>query len=168
MWSDTGVFEFINPQEVDDNSAIAELVVTSFRNFKTPLIRYRIGDYVQVYNEPPVCHCGAPYPVIKGIIGRDDDILFTEEKGSVGRMDPAYKGIQGILQSKIIQHSLDRLEVLLVTDDIFDANQQALFLKNLRDRLGQRVDIEFTFHDSIPLGKNGKLKSVERCFPFPE
>ena len=168
LWLDTGVFEFIDPQPLDADTEMAELVVTSFRNFKTPLIRYRIGDYVQTYKHPPVCPCGAPYPVIKGIIGRNDDILFTEEKGSVGRLDPAYKGVQGIRQSKIIQHSPNRLEVLLVPDERFDASQQALLLQNLRDRLGQGIDIQFVYPDSIPLGKTGKLKSVERRFSHPE
>lgn len=168
LWLDTGVFEFINLQPCDADTDLAELVVTSFRNFKTPLIRYRIGDWVRIYKQSPGCICGAPYPVVKGIVGRNDDILFTEDKGSVGRMDPAYKGVQGILQSKIIQHSIDRLEVLLVADDSFDTNQQALFWRNLRDRLGCRIGIEFAFQDSIPLGGTGKLKSVERRFPLPE
>lgn len=168
LWLETGVFEFIDPQPLDADTDMAELVVTSFRNFKTPLIRYRIGDYVEIYKHPPICPCGAPYPVIKGIIGRNDDILFTEDKGSVGRLDPAYKGVEGIRQSKIIQHSLDRLEVLVVPDECFDPSQQALLLQNLRDRLGQVINIEFTFCESIPLGKTGKLKSVERRFPIPE
>lgn len=168
LWLDTGVFEFINHQAFDADTEIAELVVTSFRNFKTPLIRYRIGDYVRIFKKPMVCACGAPYPVIKGVIGRNDDILFTKEKGSVGRLDPAYKGVLGICQSKIIQHSLDRLEVLLVPDEHFEASQQALLLGNLRDRLGQDIVIEFKYLDSIPLGKNGKLRSVERRFQLPE
>lgn len=168
LWLDTGVFEFINPQSLDDDTDMAEMVMTSFRNFKTPLIRYRIGDFVQVYKQPTACTCGAPYPVIKGIIGRDDDILFTAEKGSVGRLDPAYKGVRGIRQSKIVQHSLDRLEVLLVPDEHFDAGQQTLLLQNLRDRLGQAITIEFTLLDAIPLGKTGKLKSVERRFTLSE
>ena len=167
LWLDTGVFEFIDPQPLDADTDMAELVVTSFRNFKTPLIRYRIGDYVQTYRHSPVCTCGAPYPVIKGIIGRNDDILFTNEKGSIGRLDPAYKGVQGIRQSKIIQHSPTRLEVLLVPDDGFDSSQQALLLQNLRDRLGRQIEIEFTHCDTIPLGRTGKLKSVERRFPLP-
>lgn len=168
LWLDTGVFEFINPQPMDADTDMAELVVTSFRNFKTPLIRYRIGDYVQIYRQPVICSCGAPYPIIKGVIGRNDDILFTIEKGSVGRIDPAYKGVHGIRQSKIVQHSLDKLEVLLVPDENFNSVQQALLLQNLRDRLGQAIAIEFTLVDSIPLGKTGKLKSVERRFSLAE
>lgn len=168
LWLDTGVFEFIDPRPLDADTDMAELVVTSFRNFKTPLIRYRIGDYVQTYRHPPICACGAPYPVIKGIIGRNDDILFTQEKGCIGRLDPAYKGVEGIRQSKIIQHSLYRLEVLLVPDKSFDPSQQALLQQNLRDRLGQEIEIEFTHCDTIPLGRTGKLKSVERRFSLPE
>lgn len=161
---DTGVFEFLHPQPADAESDMAELVVTGFRNFKTPLIRYRIGDYVQVFKQRFNCACGSPYPVIKAIIGREDDILFTEEKGQVGRLDPAYKGVSGIRQSKIIQLSPDQLQVLLVADAQFNDDQQALLLKNLRDRLGPRIKIELSFTDSIPPGKNGKLKSVERRF----
>lgn len=164
LWSDTGVFEFLNPEELDAHTDIAELVVTSFRNFKTPLIRYRIGDYVQIFKQQNICRCGSPYPVIKGVIGRSDDILYTKDKGSVGRLDPAYKGVEGIVQSKILQHSVDDLEVMIVADSRFNESQEELLMQNLRDRLGKSININFTFHDRLPLGKTGKLKSVERRF----
>lgn len=168
LWLDTGVFEFINRQELDSETDIAELVVTSFRNFKTPLIRYRIGDYVQLYKWPIQCACGAPYPAIKGIIGRNDDILFTHEKGSVGRLDPAYKGVEGIQKSKIVQNSPEEVDVLLVPEDNFDDSQKALLIHNLKDRLGSKILINIKIIDDIPLGENGKLKSVERRFSLPE
>lgn len=161
---DTGFFEFINPQELDSDTNIAELVVTSFRNFKTPLIRYRIGDYVRVFKETAICPCGAPYPIIKGVIGRNDDILYTKQRGNVGRLDPAYKGVRGIVQSKIIQHSISELEVMVVAGSQFDDVQKALLLENLKDRLGSEINIDITFHNALPLGSNGKLKSVERRF----
>jgi len=167
LWLDTGVFEFIDSKPLDEESRMAELVVTSFRNFRTPLIRYRIGDYIQTFNNPPVCPCGTPYPVVKGVVGRNDDILYTEEKGSVGRLDPAYKGVNGIRQSKIIQHNVESIEVLVVPDDRFDEDQRDLLLKNLRDRLGKSITIELVILESIPLGKTGKLKAVERRFPLP-
>jgi phenylacetate-CoA ligase len=167
LWLDTGVFEFINAQRHDADTDIAELVVTSFRNMKTPLIRYRIGDYVQTYRTERACTCGSPFPIVKGVVGREDDILFTEAKGSVGRLDPAYKGVQGVVQSKIIQRDLNTVDVLIVKSARFDRSQHDLLLHNLRDRLGDDVNIKFTFVDSIPLGRAGKLKSVERCFPLP-
>lgn len=47
LWLDTGVFEFINRQSMDGETDISEIVMTSFRSFKTPLIRYQIGDWVR-------------------------------------------------------------------------------------------------------------------------
>ena len=87
LWTDTGCFEFINKKPIDEKISIAELVVTSFQAMKTPLIRYRIGDFVTIYENKTECSCGSQFPIIKSIIGRQDDILYTLEKGYVGRLD---------------------------------------------------------------------------------
>ncbi len=168
LWTDTGVFEFLDEKEHEDGTVIAEMVVTSFRNFKTPLIRYRIGDYVIRYKEEKRCPCGSHYPVIHSVIGRQDDILYTKEKGHVGRLDPAYKGLSGIKQSKIVQTGIDEVEVYIVVDAAYTDEVGKRLLQNLHDRLG--VDISITLHraGTIPLGKNGKFKSVERQFVIEE
>ncbi len=147
---------------------IAEMVVTSFRNFKTPLIRYRIGDYVSRYKEEQTCSCGSHYPMIHSVIGRQDDILYTKEKGRIGRLDPVYKGLSGIKQSKIIQTAVDHVEVLIVPDQSYESIIGDKLLENLHERLGRDVTIELKEVDKISLGKNGKFKSVERCFTIEE
>src|SRR5699024_6009656 len=45
---ESGVFEF---QHIQDN--IYELIVTGFYTTTTPLLRYRIGDSVELYDELP-------------------------------------------------------------------------------------------------------------------
>ncbi len=165
LWIDTGVFEFIDQSDNHDGTVNSELVVTSFRNFKTPLIRYRIGDVICRYkDEKKKCACGSSYPMIKSIIGRQDDILFTKDKGHIGRLDPAYKGLTGIRQSKIIQKTIDTIDVLIVADKNFTAEIGKKLLQNIHDRVGVNVSITLLKVDSIPLGKNGKFKSVERQF----
>ncbi len=168
LWTDTGVFEFIDQKDNDDGTMIAEMVVTSFRNFKTPLIRYRIGDYVSRYKEEQTCSCGSHYPMIHSVIGRQDDILYTKEKGRIGRRDPVYKGLSGIKQSKIIQTAVDHVEVLIVPDQSYESIIGDKLLENLHERLGRDVTIELKEVDKISLGKNGKFKSVERCFTIEE
>jgi phenylacetate-CoA ligase len=166
--TDSGVFEFINMDGVKAKEGeYAEMVITSLRQWKTPLIRYCTGDWVKLsaqsfnYQE---CECGCSMPTVEEIIGRQEDILFTEEKGYVGRMDPAYKGLNGILKSKIIQHEIDYVEVLNVIDSNFNMDMQNLFLQNLRDRLGKKITIDIKIVDDIPLGASGKFKAVERKF----
>ena len=38
------------------------------------------------------------------------------------------------------------------------------FIKNLKDRLGESVNLKFEYVDVIPLGKNGKFEAVKRKF----
>jgi len=162
---DSGVFEFINTKgEQAKPGEIAKLVVTSFINYKTPLIRYDIGDTVLLSNEDTKCDCGCNMPIIQKIIGREDDILWTEEKGYVGRMDTAYKGLKGIVKSQIIQENPSKVIVNLIADTDFDSIVQQQLLENLKDRLGESVEYQINEVSTIALGPNGKFDAVKRNF----
>lgn len=162
---DSGVFEFINTKgEPAQPGEIAKLVVTSFINYKTPLIRYDIGDTVLLSPADKECLCVCNMPIIEKIIGREDDILWTEEKGYVGRMDTAYKGLHGIAKSQIIQESPHKIVVNLIPDKEYNESIQNQLLKNLKDRLGEQIEYEICVVDDIPLGPNGKFDAVKRNF----
>ena len=172
LQTDSGCFEFLN---INGKPALpgeyAELVITSFRQWKTPLIRYRSGDWVKLSEKSfsyQQCKCGCFMPIVDEIIGRQEDILMTEERGYIGRLDPAYKGLIGINKSKIIQHSLNRIEVLNVVAPSYSEMVQQKLIRNLRDRLGEKIDINIRIVDEISLGASGKFKAVERKFELPE
>lgn len=161
VWTDTGVFEFFNARESESGQTLADLVVTSFRSRKTPLIRYNIGDTVSLLPSVARCTCGSAFPLIGGVTGREEDVLYTLERGYVGRLDTAYKGLSGIFRSKIVQTKDDHIDVYVVpTADYSEAVQEQL-KSNLRERLGD-IDIAVLVVESIPLSKNGKFKAVER------
>ncbi|MFC4691487.1 phenylacetate--CoA ligase family protein [Dokdonia genika] len=165
---DSGVFEFLNKNnEPAGPNEIGRMVVTSFRNYKTPLIRYDILDTVLMPSENYFCDCGCSMPVIEKIIGREDDLLWTSEKGYIGRMDTAYKGLVGINKSQIIQ--VDHNEFLVknvVNDDYTDAVERK-FILNLEERLGKKANVKMEYLDDIPLGKNGKFNAVIRKCKLP-
>ncbi|QLG46695.1 phenylacetate--CoA ligase family protein [Costertonia aggregata] len=162
---DSGVFEFINnagkPAKPNE---IAQLVVTSFTNLKTPLIRYNIEDTVLLATEDKVCSCGCQMPMIEKLTGREDDMLWTKEKGYVGRMDTAYKSLKGIVKGQIIQKAENTVLVNLITNHEFDTGIEKELLQNLKDRLGEKVDYTINKVDKIPLGANGKFVAVKRKF----
>lgn len=166
---ESGIFEFYNLKGENAKSGeMAELVSTSFRNSKTPLIRYKTGDWVKLPEKlSETCSCGMNSSFVEKIIGREDDILFTEEKGYVGRMDTAYKGLVGISKSQIIQESPNLIIVNQVIDEDYTKEMDVKFIKNLRDRLGTNVKIKINNVDSIPLGANGKFNAVIRKFELP-
>ncbi len=163
--TDSGVFEFINTVgEKAKPGEVAQLVVTSFTNLKTPLIRYSIGDTVLLAKEGKTCDCGCVMPIIEKLTGREDDILWTQEKGYVGRMDTAYKGLQGIVKSQIVQESPKEIVVNVIANDEFSSAMQEMLLHNLKDRLGHKIDYQINQVDEIPLGPNGKFDAVKRNF----
>lgn len=59
------------------------VAVTPLFNLATPLIRYRLDDYVSL---SPPCPCGRPSPLIGTIHGRRDS-LFTFANGTFGQLN---------------------------------------------------------------------------------
>ncbi len=162
---DSGVFEFINTSgQKAKPGDVAQLVVTSFTNLKTPLVRYNIEDTVLLGEEDKKCACGCAMPIIEKLTGREDDILWTEEKGYVGRMDTAYKGLEGIVKSQIIQENPQEVIVNLIADEKFDDKMQSNFLHNLKTRLGENINFTINIVEDIPLGPSGKFDAVKRNF----
>lgn len=57
----------------------SRLLVTNLFNRTQPLIRYELNDLVTVSPDP--CPCGRPFPLLKSIEGRSDDVLELPARG---------------------------------------------------------------------------------------
>ena len=96
-----GVSEILRPNgEPAPPGEFGDVVVTGFLNYAVPLIRYRVGD-VGAFSDQ-LCPCGRQMPIIKKVLGRRDDYVFTRDRGFLGRLDPVFKGVQHILESQIV------------------------------------------------------------------
>lgn len=168
--TDSGIFEFLNfENKPAKKGEVAKMVVTSFRNIKTPLIRYDIGDMIKLpVNNNINCECGCKMPLVEKITGREDDILWTEEKGYVGRMDTAYKGLKGIIKSQIIQKSPKLVIINSIVDSNYTKQDETQFLKNLKERLGENIEYQMNYVKDIPLTKSGKFIAVKRNFKLKD
>jgi phenylacetate-CoA ligase len=155
-----GISEIVGPngQAVPPGKP-GDVVVTSFLNPVMPLIRYRLGD-VAVAGSDTRCACGRQMPRIERVVGRVDDILFVPSRGYVGRLDPAFKGLDHVIEAQIVQESLAQIRVLVVPDKGFDTRAENRLVSNLRTKLGDEVEIEVEQVACIPRGPNGKFRSV--------
>jgi phenylacetate-CoA ligase len=136
-----------------------EIVVTSFMTPIMPLIRYRLGD-LGIFSKEKTCKCGRHMPIIQKIIGRTEDTLYFPNRGYTQRFDTALKGIKGIIESQIIQDSLNSLKVLIVATNEFDEKNKSKYLWGIQNVCGEDISIKFEYVDSIPRGANGKLRAV--------
>jgi phenylacetate-CoA ligase len=127
-----------------------------------PLIRYLIGDAAKLSSTG--CDCGRASPVIESIEGRMDDLIRTPSGRQVGRLDPAFKGINGVRESQIVQTALDQVVVRIVADDLSAFDSYGL-IANLSERLGTDVNVSIEYVNSIPREANGKFRSVKSLIP---
>jgi phenylacetate-CoA ligase len=152
----------------DDGSPAApgetgHVVLTGLLNRAMPFIRYRIGDMAARVDER--CECGRRMPIIRRIDGRIEDYLYTRERGFVTRLDPAFKGISNIVESQLIQETMDRIVLRYVPAERFTEADLNGLLYRLRDRLGDGVEIAPEAVGSIPRGPNGKFRAVISHLP---
>lgn len=82
IWEDQFVFEFLDPDTLEptEPGQIAEMVVTTLTKEGLPLVRYRIGDLVEVF--PGICKCGRTHTRI-AVRGRTTDTLVLVDSTKV-------------------------------------------------------------------------------------
>jgi phenylacetate-CoA ligase len=75
LFEDQVLFEVVDDdyRPVPDGEPGSRLLVTNLFNRTQPLIRYELNDLVTVSPDP--CSCGRPYPMLKSVQGRSDDVL---------------------------------------------------------------------------------------------
>lgn len=158
----SGVFEVL-----DDNSEPAQsgrLVVTSFTTEATPLIRYDIGDSIILEDETKICNCGNNNPLVKKILGRIDDYVYSPETGKInlGNVSNTLKDTEGILKFQAVQNQLNSIEIYLIVDkQLFNKNIEHKFIQNWRDRLGNNMELKLLIVDHIKNEKSGKFRIVK-------
>jgi phenylacetate-CoA ligase len=164
MNPESGVFEFLR---WDGSPALpgeeAELVVTSFFQRTLPLVRYRIGDRAMLASDEP-CPCGRQMPCVAGVLGREDDVVWTSERGRIGSaaLSTALYSLPGrLLGSQLQQTGPDEfLFRYIPAGTPLSEDECRLVERQLRHRLGDCVSIQIIQVTDIPVGKNGKRQLV--------
>ena len=158
----SGIFEVLS----DDNQPLksGKLVVTSFTTEGTPLIRYDIGDAITLEDSDKFCTCGNNNPLVKEILGRIDDYVYSPQNGKInlGNVSNTLKDTKGIKGFQVIQNKLDEIDIYVSVDNIeFNERIHETFKNNWLDRVGHEMKINFHFTDGFDVEKSGKFRMVK-------
>ena len=156
----SGVFEVLDKN--NNSCEKGRLIVTSFNTYGTPLIRYDIGDEIELSNE--TCNCGNNNPLVKNILGRKSDYIYSEETGKInlGNISNCLKGVKGIIKFQIQQNVFDKLIILIEKDhQTYSQKYESVFLKNMVDKIGSKMKINIKYVNEIPVEKSGKFRMVK-------
>lgn len=124
----------------DPQDRVKSVILTDLYRMTQPIIRYRLGDLLELDPEP--CPCGSCFRRIKVIHGRSDDIFHLRgQDGRIRYLFPDYvrrainQASGDIVEFQAIQHSYELIEIRLLTAPA--ANRQAIeaqIVENLRWR----------------------------------
>ena len=153
-----GIIELLRDGRPVAAGETGEIVATGFINPVMPLLRYATGD--SAVRGATGCACGRAFPVIERIEGRMDDIIMTPEGRRIGRLDPIFKSVASLYESRIVQDRIDHVRVEAVVDGELSAKEQGVLLEELQARLGPSMSVDFVRVPAIERTGGGKLRAV--------
>lgn len=155
---ETGLVEFFRK-----GHHLYEMVVTSFINDTTPIVRYRIGDQVEMESDAKYLNSFEDDCRITKIIGRGADFLFTTEAGKVNNILISWvsDGLEDVVaHTQYVQKTMGKLEMNLVVEKNFNKRDESLLLSRIKKLLGEDIDVTVNYMSTIPKEKNGKTRFV--------
>jgi len=137
-----------------------EIVVTHLATPDFPMIRYRTGD-VGVLSDDS-CPCGRGLPVLREVQGRTTDFVVAADGTVMHGLALIYtvRDLPGVEQFKIVQHSTDRIEVIVVAGPAFGAAERERIVRDFKARLGPEAAVDITAVPDIPREASGKHRYV--------
>lgn len=155
------IVEIVSPDgRVLPAGEAGEIVVTHLATGDFPFIRYRTGDVGMLDNQQ--CPCGRGLPLLKEIQGRTTDFIVAADGTVMHGLALIYtvRDLPGVEQFKIIQHSRELVEVLLVAAPSFDPESCKRIVTDYHKRLGDSVTVQIRIVDRIEPEKSGKYRYV--------
>lgn len=155
------IVEIVGPDDQLLPPGVAgEVVVTHLATKEFPFIRYRTGDVAVLGCGS--CACGRGLPILQEIQGRTTDFVVAADGTVMHGLALVYvvRDLPGVQAFKIVQETLGRTTVQLVTDSQFGAASQAEIVRGFQRRLGASVEIHVEQVDRIAPEKSGKFRYV--------
>jgi phenylacetate-CoA ligase len=145
-----------------------EAVMTSLESFAQPFVRYRTGDVVRLSDEP--CRDGRGLHVIDKVLGRTTDFVVGIDGTIMHALAVIYvlRAVPGVGEFKIVQHSIDDIEVRLVPNNLWEDGGRTTIESGLQQRLGKDVRVAIRLVDAIPPDASGKHRYVISHVPLSD
>lgn len=156
---------------IESGTVAEKMILTNLVNSAQPLIRYEMNDLILLDTK---CPCGSNFRTIRKILGRNDDIIFLENKD--GKLQYIFPDLfsrwiitssNDIREFKVISKNG---ELIIYIDLLNDKMDKGVFYKILDDRIRkellefriEKVKIEIIFK-KLELPTNmSKYKRFER------
>jgi phenylacetate-CoA ligase len=156
FWPTYGYVEF-GPA---DSQGLQEVIGTSFHNLAMPLIRYRTGDYVRLYDRDRDGPKEFDWPAVRAVEGREQEFLITAtgrriSLTAVNMHDDSFADLYAV---QFVQRQAGYAELRYVPGPHFNESRLDRIEATIRRKLGDDLDIELREVSEIERTPRGKGK----------
>lgn len=136
--NETQVHFELEPIQTDaPNDRRRQIIITDFTRKVQPVIRYRMGDIVQLSHAP--CNCGDSSQTIDAIEGRNEDCLkFKSQDNKDVILFP------DLVRQWLVRASQDISDFRVIQTGAYDINIQLLISEDQQASLQQAISKQFT------------------------
>jgi phenylacetate-CoA ligase len=167
LWPEVGLVEVIDDANQTKDTEPSELVATGLLNADMPLIRYRVGDRLTTTSSDEHCECGRSLPIIRTILGRIEDVLYTRDGRQVfqagGFLDlaEALTGIApAVIESQLVQETVDQIRIRYVPAADFRKDHAKALVAAVRALIGDKRLIVMLEETERIERHGGKMRAV--------
>jgi phenylacetate-CoA ligase len=168
--ADYCVHEFVaTPFTSSDGAPLHRLVGTPLHNRSMPLLRYDVGDLVELAPPNSSCRCGRTLPLVKAVHGRSEDAVVTPDGRFVTALFVVPDSVPGVRGVQFVQESERELVVRVVPTVQFDERHERDFVAHAQRLVGPQMKVALVRvgPDELKRGPTGKvplvLSSVSRA-----
>ncbi|HHW90071.1 MAG TPA: hypothetical protein GX745_04120 [Clostridiales bacterium] len=146
---DIAAVEFIENPYGDGSKIIG----TTLTNYAMPFLRYDTND-IATFRETPEGR------QILTIDGRSEDYIILKDGSKVGRLDHIFKELLAVKEAQIVQPKAGEAIFNIVRGENYTDIHEQQLLKEIYQRLGDKIEIKLNYVSSISRTQNGKLRFV--------
>jgi len=146
-----------------DDGDLAMIVGSSFANTVTPLIRYKTDDWVLVAAGDRCPDCRRHVRSVKSIEGRTGDFIVSPSgrRWSPTVLEFAIRNARHLREICLVQSDLSSVDVLVVPDDGYAADDGQSFVHELEKRIGEpTMSFRLVETSNIPRPRSQKQRFV--------
>jgi phenylacetate-CoA ligase len=163
------ISEFISDSYTEKDSRRPHRhITTDLHNYAQPFIRYDTQDYI-IEEKDNTLSCGLSYRKIKGIVGRDSDIIITPS-GQILLAENFAAYFEYILEIEayqVIQSRLNKIDINIIKSAGFSNQVYERTYAYWRDYIDKEVEVSLNVVNNIELTPTGKRRTVIRDSSIP-
>lgn len=137
----------------DGENGLCRIIGTTLRNYAMPFLRYDTKD-LATWRET------VEGREVLTLDGRDEDDIRLPDGGCVRRLTRVFHDQPRVVESQIIQKSLDRVEFHVVKSPDFTTEDEKRLRTAIGGYLEGKIGWEIRWVDKVRRNKNGKVKFI--------